>query len=125
MEAKQSRQGPGEKYVAAAPGPQAPRGRRGAARGWDVLMVNARAQAENYVRLLPEGHEPPPFVIVCDVGHCFEIYANFRRDGKAFDQDDNALIVLSQDERIEIPHASKIEVARRLVALIAARMRPA
>src|SRR5208282_514275 len=62
------------------------RGRRGAERAWDVLMVNARSQAENYVRLLPAGHEPPPFVIVCDVGHCFEIYANFRRDGKAFDQ---------------------------------------
>ena len=31
-------------------------------------------------------HEPPPFVIVCDVGHCFEVYANFRRDGKAYDQ---------------------------------------
>ena len=53
------------------------------------------------------------------------IAANEVGDGKAFDQDDNALIVLSQDERIEIPHASKIEVARRLVALIAARMRPA
>lgn len=61
------------------------RGRRGAARGWDAIMVNARRQAEDYVRLLPAGHEPPPFVLVCDVGHCIEIYANFRRDGKAFD----------------------------------------
>ena len=43
-------------------------------------------QAEDYVRLLPASHEPPPFVIVCDVGHCFELYANFRRDGKAYDQ---------------------------------------
>jgi hypothetical protein len=50
------------------------------------MPKNARRQAEDYVRLLPGGHEPPPFVIVCDVGHCFEIYANFRRDGKAFDQ---------------------------------------
>ena len=49
-------------------------------------MFNARRQAEDYVRLLPKGHEPPPFVIVCDVGHCFEVYANFRRDGKAYDQ---------------------------------------
>ena len=24
--------------------------------------------------------------MVCDVGHCIEIYANFRRDGKAYDQ---------------------------------------
>ncbi|WP_244598394.1 class I SAM-dependent DNA methyltransferase [Rhizobium tubonense] len=64
----------------------APRGRRGAGRAWDVLMMNARAQAENYVRLLPAAHEPPPFVLVCDVGHCIEVYANFRRDGKAYDQ---------------------------------------
>lgn len=90
LEAKQSRlkggdkevQGQSDLFVTEA----APRGRRGAERAWDVLMLNARRQAEDYVRLLPKGHEPPPFVIVCDVGHCFEIYANFRRDGKAFDQ---------------------------------------
>ncbi|WP_348643369.1 class I SAM-dependent DNA methyltransferase [Rhizobium laguerreae] len=65
----------------------APRGRRASAnRAWDVLMMNARAQAENYVRLLPAAHEPPPFVLVCDVGHAIEVYANFRRDGKAYDQ---------------------------------------
>lgn len=64
-----------------------PRGRRsGANRAWDVLMMNARQQAENYVRLLPASHEPPPFVLVCDVGHAIEVYANFRRDGKAYDQ---------------------------------------
>lgn len=90
LEAKQSRLKPDSDKAVAQQSlfldEPAPRGRRGAARAWDVLMLNARAQAEGYVRLLPEGHEPPPFVIVCDVGHCFEIYANFRRDGKAFDQ---------------------------------------
>lgn len=89
LEAKQSRLN-GEKRlsdVTAGPfgGEHRLRGRRGAARGWDAIMVNARRQAEDYVRLLPAGHEPPPFVLVCDVGHCIEIYANFRRDGKAFD----------------------------------------
>lgn len=90
LEAKQSRQKGGDKevqgqsdlFVTAAPS----RGRRGAERAWDVLMLNARRQAEDYVRLLPKGHDAPPFVLVCDVGHCFEVYANFRRDGKAFDQ---------------------------------------
>jgi hypothetical protein len=47
-------------------------------------MLNARRQGEDYVRLLPNGHPSPPFIIVCDVGHCFEVYANFRQDGKAF-----------------------------------------
>jgi SAM-dependent methyltransferase len=91
LEAKQSRQqkggdkevhGQADLFVTDTPA----RGQRTSDRAWDVLMLNARRQAEDYVRLLPGGHEPPPFVIVCDVGHCFEIYANFRRDGKAFDQ---------------------------------------
>lgn len=87
LEAKQSRL-TGDKKVDAASGSAITgiRGRRTADRGWDVLMHNARAQAENYVRLLPVDHEPPPFMLVCDVGHCIEIYANFRRDGKAYDQ---------------------------------------
>lgn len=90
LEAKQSRWS-GDKKMGEAPPPPgldaAPRGRRsGADRAWDSLMINAYKQAENYVRLLPAGHEPPPFVLVCDVGHCIEVYANFRRDGKAYDQ---------------------------------------
>ncbi|MBW8282659.1 MAG: class I SAM-dependent DNA methyltransferase [Rhizobium sp.] len=93
LEAKQSRLS-GDKKLDAPRLPgldrsaeSAPRGRRsGANRAWDVLMMNARAQAENYVRLLPASHEPPPFVLVCDVGHAIEVYANFRRDGKAYDQ---------------------------------------
>jgi hypothetical protein len=94
LEAKQSRLS-GDKKLPdmpqlpgmAAGGEAAPRGRRASAnRSWDVLMINARAQAENYVRLLPAAHEPPPFVLVCDVGHAIEVYANFRRDGKAYDQ---------------------------------------
>jgi hypothetical protein len=90
LEAKQSRITGDKKIgdVTQPPGMEsAPRGRRASAnRAWDVLMMNARAQAENYVRLLPATHEPPPFVLVCDVGHAIEVYANFRRDGKAYDQ---------------------------------------
>ncbi|WP_317208267.1 class I SAM-dependent DNA methyltransferase [Rhizobium halophilum] len=90
LEAKQSRLS-GDKQIADTPQlpgmESSPRGRRASAnRSWDVLMMNARAQAENYVRLLPASHEPPPFVLVCDVGHAIEVYANFRRDGKAYDQ---------------------------------------
>lgn len=88
LEAKQSRFF-GDKKLDDEPEPGADAGRRGrrsANRGWDALMLNARNQAEGYVRLLPSDHEPPPFVLVCDVGHCIEVYANFRRDGKAYDQ---------------------------------------
>ncbi|MFD1332779.1 class I SAM-dependent DNA methyltransferase, partial [Methylopila musalis] len=87
LEAKQSRWPGTTKAMVEERGPApATPGRRGADKAWDVLMMNARNQAERYVRWLPEGHEPPPFVIVCDVGHCLELYANFRKDGKAYDQ---------------------------------------
>ena len=91
LEAKQSRQIDGSKNTlngpaTALPGDPAQRGRRPVNAAWDVLMNNARVQGEDYTRLLPQDHKPPPFLIVCDVGHCFELYANFRRDGKAFDQ---------------------------------------
>lgn len=111
LEAKQSRL-TGDKKLADAPMlpgmESAPRGRRASAnRAWDVLMMNARAQAENYVRLLPSTHEPPPFVLVCDVGHCIEIYANFRRDGKAYDQfpDRRSFRIYLEDLRDEMVRA--------------------
>ncbi|MAA98198.1 MAG: restriction endonuclease subunit M [Stappia sp.] len=107
LEAKQSRQFGDKKLgdTPALPGLDTPaRGRRsGANRSWDVLMMNARTQAENYVRLLPASHEPPPFVLVCDVGHCIEVYANFRRDGKAYDQfpDQRSFRIYLEDLRDE------------------------
>jgi SAM-dependent methyltransferase len=55
-------------------------------RTWDVAMMNARHQAQDYARILPSSHEAPPFIIVCDVGHCFEIYSDFTGKGRHFDQ---------------------------------------
>ena len=59
-------------------------GRRSIGRGWDVMMKNARQQAETYVFLLDADHPAPPFVIVCDVGHCLELYADFTGTGRAY-----------------------------------------
>lgn len=115
LEAKQSRQiAGGDKFVqgeqgelllpdagvAAAP----KRGRR----GFDVLMVNARRQAEDYARELPQEHGWPPFVIVCDVGHCLEFYADFRRMGKYEQFPDR------QGYRIFLEDLRKPEVRERL-----------
>lgn len=61
-------------------------GRRSAARGWDVMMLNARRQAETYVFLLDASHAAPPFIITCDVGHAFEIFADFTGTGRAYGQ---------------------------------------
>ncbi|HEY5205217.1 MAG TPA: type IIL restriction-modification enzyme MmeI [Roseiarcus sp.] len=47
------------------------RGKRSASRAWDVLMMQARQQAEDYAKALPASEGWPPFLVVCDVGHCF------------------------------------------------------
>ena len=51
---------------------------------WDILMRNARRQAEDYVFRLPADHAAPPFIIVCDVGYVFEVYADFSGSGRAY-----------------------------------------
>ncbi|AGH49282.1 hypothetical protein G432_07785 [Sphingomonas sp. MM-1] len=61
-------------------------GRRNAARNWDVLMHNAREQAEQYARALEPDHGWPPFLIICDVGHCLELFADFSGQGKNYRQ---------------------------------------
>ena len=48
--------------------------------------MNARRQAEDYAKALPLAEGWPPFLIVCDVGHCFEIYADFSGQGKNYAQ---------------------------------------
>jgi hypothetical protein len=62
-----------------------PRAER-SSRAWDALMNSARQQAENYARHLPPDHDWPPFIIVCDVGHCFELYADFTGKGRNYTQ---------------------------------------
>ena len=49
-------------------------------------MLNARQQAEQYAKALPASEGWPPFLIVCDVGHCVEIYADFTGQGKNYAQ---------------------------------------
>lgn len=89
LEAKQSRQ-PGEKkdlgQVDLFGMEPSVRGVRSAARGWDVLMLNARRQAEEYARDLPTDHKWPPFILVCDVGHVIETYADFSGQGRNYVQ---------------------------------------
>lgn len=51
---------------------------------WDTLMRHARRQAEDYVFRLPPDHPAPPFILVCDVGYVFEVYADFSGSGRAY-----------------------------------------
>jgi hypothetical protein len=91
LEAKQSRTPGTDKATQSClfdPEPEeiAPLGRRTASRAWNILMLNARQQAEQYAKALPAIEGWPPFLIVCDVGHCFEIYADFTGQGKNYAQ---------------------------------------
>ncbi|OBQ67801.1 class I SAM-dependent DNA methyltransferase [Mesorhizobium erdmanii] len=53
-------------------------------RGWDQVMLAARKQAEDYARALPVDHGYPPFLLVVDVGHVIEVYADFSGQGKNY-----------------------------------------
>ena len=53
-------------------------------KGWDDAMVKARGQAEQYARALPHDEGWPPFLIVVDVGHSIELFADFTRSGKTY-----------------------------------------
>ena len=88
LEAKQSRQKGGKKELMLAgqgdlliPDSR-PQGQRSANRAWDVLMMNAKRQAEDYAKALPPSDGWPPFILICDVGHCIEVYADSRGRAK-------------------------------------------
>jgi hypothetical protein len=48
------------------------------------MMEAAREQALRYVRALPATEPRPPFVVVVDVGHCIDLYANFAGVGDSY-----------------------------------------
>ena len=48
---------------------------------WDKAMLRAQAQADRYVRSLPENEGRPPFILVVDVGRNIDVYAEFTRSG--------------------------------------------
>ena len=117
LEAKQSRQKGGKKEVLGQPdlfagAEPARRGARSASRAWDVLMFNARRQAEGYARALPVSHGWPPFILVCDVGHVLEVYADFSGQGKNYAQFPDR-----QSFRIYLEDLRDAEVRDRLVQI--------
>ena len=53
---------------------------------WDRAMRAAYGQAKGYVGDLPPDHPAPPFLIVVDVGHVIELYADFSGTGRNYTQ---------------------------------------
>ncbi|SDM54384.1 Type II restriction/modification system, DNA methylase subunit YeeA [Oryzisolibacter propanilivorax] len=56
----------------------------GHTKGFDDGMLRAHSQAMGYARALPVAEGRPPFVLVVDVGHVIELYAEFSQSGGAY-----------------------------------------
>ena len=76
---------PGQERLSAVAQPKAARQALGTAR-LGHADVGARGQAEKYAKALPASHGWPPFLLVCDVGHSFELFADFSGQGKNYAQ---------------------------------------
>ncbi len=50
-------------------------------KAWDKAMLDAKAQGERYARSLHPDEGKPPFLIVSDIGHVIEVYADFNGVG--------------------------------------------
>ncbi|TDL85815.1 class I SAM-dependent DNA methyltransferase [Meridianimarinicoccus aquatilis] len=92
MEAKQgtnSADAPDTSQPALVPDQPAPTRRGHGTRGtrrWDDTMLRARNQADGYARAVSRDDGWPPFLLVVDVGHVIEVYADFSGQGQGYTQ---------------------------------------
>ena len=75
-------------------------------------MTRAHAQAEGYIRDLPAGEGRPPFLIVCDIGYVFELYAEFTVSGGRYQRFPDP-----KNHRIYLDDLKKPEIRERLRTL--------
>jgi hypothetical protein len=79
-------------------------GRRGSA-AFDKALERAYQQGRDYITHLPNGHTRPPFLLICDVGHSIDLYAEFTCTGgryERFPDPKNHRILLTDLHRPEI-----------------------
>jgi hypothetical protein len=88
--------------------PKSPKIARGTA-AWDRAMLEALSQADRYARSLPDGENPPPFLLVVDVGHVIELYADFTQKGKNYLPFPDA-----RSHRIKLADLARPELRERL-----------
>lgn len=77
--------------------------------GWDDAMLAARGQAELYAKALPASEGWPPFLVVVDVGHSIELFADFTRSGKTYVAFPDALT-----HRIQLKNLAEEAIRERL-----------
>ena len=76
---------------------------------WVRHMQQAKGQAEGYARDLPTADGWPPFLIVCDLGFCIDLYADFSGTGKHYAQFPDR-----ESFRIYLPDLRRPEIRERL-----------
>jgi hypothetical protein len=81
-------------------------------RSWDQIMLAARQQAADYAKALPVEHGYPPFLLIVDVGHVIEVYADFSNTGK-----DYIHFPDRQSYRIAMDDLRDGEIQKRLAAI--------
>ena len=81
-------------------------------KAFDDALLRARAQAEAYARALPATEGRPPFLVVVDVGHVIELYAEFTRSGATYTPFPDP-----RSHRIRLPDLADDAVRGRLRAL--------
>lgn len=94
-------------------GPQPAKKRVGTARrgtaSWDKAMLAAKGQAERYARDLPATEGNPPLLITVDIGHTFELFADFSRLGRTYTPFPDP-----SSHRIKFADLAKPEIRERL-----------
>ncbi|QXI66201.1 hypothetical protein CP157_03993 (plasmid) [Paracoccus marcusii] len=72
-------------------------------RRWDDTMLRARNQADGYARAVAREDGWPPFLLIVDVGHVIEVYADFSGQGQGYTQfpDGNRYRIALDDLRDE------------------------
>ena len=75
-------------------------GKRGTSK-FDDTMMKARNQADNYARAVSKEDGWPPFLMIVDVGHVIELYADFSGQGQGYNQfpDGNRYRIYLEDLR--------------------------
>jgi hypothetical protein len=111
LEAKQSRLKGGNKALLEGQGDLfiTDKSTNAEAHKFDAIMIRARKEAETYAQMLPADHAYPLFIIACDVGRAFEIFADFSGNGRHYSPFPNAL-----DFRIEFSSLADPEIQQRL-----------
>lgn len=116
LEAKQGSDGKPKENPLAGVGSKVGKAKKGTAvrgtKGWDDAMLRARAQAESYAKALPAEEGWPPFLVVTDVGHTIELFADFSGTGKNYTHFPD-----KTSFRISIDHLGQTEVRELLKAV--------